>query len=98
METKCQTYHRLPKLDQEKLWEKINSRMCGRSNVADILISKSDLPEYTFFIEVWKYNSNRGWSTNGYARKTKKGDWSINMNPTRSKKNYTGRTAKTDAW
>lgn len=93
---KCEEYRSLSGDDRELLNEVINRRMCGKSHIAAVLITVSDLPGYDFYVSVWKFSprTERGWATNGFARRNKYGEWSISMNPIKAAKEHIGRSEK----
>ena len=90
----CDKYNQLSQEDRANLDAVIAKRMCGKSHIADILVNPSKLEGYEFHIEVWKFSpgTGRGWSTCGYAKKKKDGDWTVNMNPTKGANELIGRT------
>lgn len=80
----CKKYDDLHKKWKEQISVLIK-RMCGKSNIADIIIEDSDLSSYEFKVSVWKYNNSgsKGWSTVGYLRLDlfKGGIWRLTYNP-----------------
>lgn len=86
MNNHCESYELLSKADKDKVGALVR-RMCGKANIAHIEILGSDLPGYKFKVEVYKYNSVKGWATIGYiGQDAKKGFW-LTYQPKTSVKN-----------
>ncbi|QKJ28452.1 hypothetical protein HQ865_01305 [Mucilaginibacter mali] len=81
MET-CKKYDELPQSDKEQILQLIK-KMKGKSWICDVIIKESDLKSYTFFVSVLKYNTVKGWATNGYIRQDKLPDniWRLSYKP-----------------
>lgn len=73
-------------------------KMCGKSNISDITIEKSELKNYEFKVTVGKYTANKGWATIGYLRNDifRGGIWRLSYRPklTKDEKSEAGRTGK----
>ena len=73
-------------------------KMCGKSNIADITIEKSELKSYDFKVTICKYNSSgsKGWATIGYLRNDlfRGGIWRLTYKPriAKNEKSDAGRT------
>lgn len=94
----CTQYNNIHENDKQQIVLLIK-KMCGKGNIADITIEKSQLKSYDFVVTVWKYSNsgNKGWATIGYLRNDlfNGGVWRLTYKPKllKGEINIAGKTA-----